>query len=225
MEDLLASIRQAIDNDLGEVRKAVGSSGAGAVKGSMNEMRVRVGGADPRAKAAEITKEINELRSRIGTQRATEPPKPKTPFAQIMAGGLDKPGPRPPSTAIVAAPQLQPEELQAYQDDNDGQYSTYTAEEDWQHEQTYLPAPEHASGYDEFSQPPLISDNAARAANSSFNELAETLMQRAMGERSIEDMTHELLRSMLRDWLDHHLPSMVERLVREEIERVARRGR
>jgi len=30
---------------------------------------------------------------------------------------------------------------------------------------------------------------------------------------------------MLKQWLDEHLPSMVERLVREEIERVARRGR
>jgi cell pole-organizing protein PopZ len=29
---------------------------------------------------------------------------------------------------------------------------------------------------------------------------------------------------MLKQWLDENLPSLVERLVREEIERVARRG-
>ena len=50
-------------------------------------------------------------------------------------------------------------------------------------------------------------------------------MARALGERSIEDMTQDLLKGMLRNWLDAHLPSLVEKLVREEIERVARRGR
>ncbi len=67
--------------------------------------------------------------------------------------------------------------------------------------------------------------STADAANSSFNQLADTLMARALGERSIEDMTQDLLRGMLRSWLDAHLPSLVEKLVREEIDRVARRGR
>ena len=49
-------------------------------------------------------------------------------------------------------------------------------------------------------------------------------MSRALGERPIEDITRELLRTMLKQWLDEHLPALVERLVREEIERVARRG-
>jgi hypothetical protein len=38
-------------------------------------------------------------------------------------------------------------------------------------------------------------------------------------------MTRDLLRGMLKHWLDANLPGLVERLVREEIERVARRGR
>jgi uncharacterized protein len=223
MEDLLASIRQAIDSDLGDVRRSTGSYASGTVKGTMNEMRVRVGINDPRVRASEITKEINELRSKIGTQRPADAPKPKTPFAQIMAGSLDAPAPQAPSTSIVAA--QQPEATPLYHDAAEEQPESYASEGEWHGEQAYLPAPDHALGYDEFSQPQLISEGAARQANSSFNELAETLMQRAMGERSIEDVTHELLRSMLRDWLDHHLPSMVERLVREEIERVARRGR
>ena len=37
-------------------------------------------------------------------------------------------------------------------------------------------------------------------------------------------MAEEMLRPMLQDWLDNNLPTLVERLVREEIERVARRG-
>jgi uncharacterized protein len=38
-------------------------------------------------------------------------------------------------------------------------------------------------------------------------------------------MTRDLLRGMLKQWLDDNLPALVESLVREEIERVARRGR
>jgi uncharacterized protein len=40
--------------------------------------------------------------------------------------------------------------------------------------------------------------------------------------RTLEDLVRELLRPMLRDWLDAHLPPLVERLVREEIQRMSR---
>jgi len=50
-------------------------------------------------------------------------------------------------------------------------------------------------------------------------------MARATGDRGLEDMTRDLLRGMLKTWLDDNLPDLVERLVRDEIERVARRGR
>ncbi len=38
----------------------------------------------------------------------------------------------------------------------------------------------------------------------------------------MEDMAREMLKPMLREWLDDNLPTLVERMVREEIERVAR---
>ena len=40
--------------------------------------------------------------------------------------------------------------------------------------------------------------------------------------RTLEDLVQDMLRPMLKGWLDENLPSMVERLVRAEIERVAR---
>jgi cell pole-organizing protein PopZ len=70
-----------------------------------------------------------------------------------------------------------------------------------------------------------MSPEPAAAAGVAFNRLADTLLSRAMGERSIEEMTKDLLRGLLKQWLDDNLPSLVERMVREEIERVARRGR
>jgi uncharacterized protein len=70
----------------------------------------------------------------------------------------------------------------------------------------------------------MLSPEAAAGAKAAFSHLADTLISRAAGERSIEDITRELLRPMLKQWLDENLPAVVERLVREEIERVARRG-
>lgn len=66
----------------------------------------------------------------------------------------------------------------------------------------------------------LISDRAGRQVAASFNELSEALAARS--RRSMEEMAEEMLRPMLQDWLDNNLPTLVERLVREEIERVAR---
>jgi cell pole-organizing protein PopZ len=40
------------------------------------------------------------------------------------------------------------------------------------------------------------------------------------GETSLEALTRDLLRPALADWLDKHLPPMVERLVAAEIARI-----
>jgi uncharacterized protein len=66
----------------------------------------------------------------------------------------------------------------------------------------------------------LISNATSAAVDSAFNSLAQTvLMQNA---RTLEDLVREMLRPMLKTWLDDNLPGMVERLVRSEIERVSR---
>ncbi|MGZ3322442.1 MAG: PopZ family protein [Xanthobacteraceae bacterium] len=66
----------------------------------------------------------------------------------------------------------------------------------------------------------LLSGAAASAIDSAFNELAHTVQVR--NGRTLEDFIGELLRPMLKTWLDENLPAMVERLVRAEIERVSR---
>ena len=42
------------------------------------------------------------------------------------------------------------------------------------------------------------------------------------GNRTIEDLVKEVMRPMVKDWLDENLPGLTERLVRREIERLAR---
>jgi len=42
-----------------------------------------------------------------------------------------------------------------------------------------------------------------------------------VGGRTVEQLAAELMRPILKEWLDQNLPSMVERLVRAEIKRLA----
>lgn len=69
----------------------------------------------------------------------------------------------------------------------------------------------------------LLSESSSAATQAAFSQLAETITRRALGDRPIADIAQELLRGMLKQWLDENLPTIVERLVREEIERVVRR--
>jgi cell pole-organizing protein PopZ len=69
----------------------------------------------------------------------------------------------------------------------------------------------------------LLSQRASEAVSAAFGTLANTMF--AEGSRSIEDIVREMLKPMLRTWLEDNLPSLVERLVRAEIERVSRGGR
>jgi cell pole-organizing protein PopZ len=66
----------------------------------------------------------------------------------------------------------------------------------------------------------LLSNATAAAVDSAFNALAQTVLMN--NARTLEDLVREMLRPMLKTWLDDNLPRLVERLVRAEIERVAR---
>jgi uncharacterized protein len=66
----------------------------------------------------------------------------------------------------------------------------------------------------------LVSAATSAAVDSAFNTLAQTVL--VQNARTLEDLVREMLRPMLKAWLDDNLPSLVERLVRAEIERVAR---
>src|SRR5215467_5567139 len=66
----------------------------------------------------------------------------------------------------------------------------------------------------------LISTATIAAVDSAFNTLAHTVI--GQNARTLEDLVKEMLRPMLKSWLDDNLPGMVERIVRAEIERVSR---
>lgn len=76
----------------------------------------------------------------------------------------------------------------------------------------------------------LLDDNKAQSLRHSFSAL-QTLSEPGValqivrsGETSLEDMTRDLLRPMLKKWLDTNLPSIVEAMVDREITRITKKG-
>jgi cell pole-organizing protein PopZ len=69
----------------------------------------------------------------------------------------------------------------------------------------------------------LVSLHTGEKVAAAFHELNAAI---AAGQtRSFDEMAEDMLRPMLTQWLDDNLPTLVERLVREEIERVSRGNR
>jgi cell pole-organizing protein PopZ len=77
----------------------------------------------------------------------------------------------------------------------------------------------------------LVSDQAAGAATGAFAKLSQAV-QRTPPELSIADdsgrtteqFIEDMMRPMLREWLDQNLPAMVERIVQREIQKIVRRA-
>ncbi|GAB5388030.1 MAG: hypothetical protein Alpg2KO_09980 [Alphaproteobacteria bacterium] len=89
------------------------------------------------------------------------------------------------------------------------------------------PAPEPEPEPVEVPDEALVSAPAAAAAAGAFSALASNSTDKVgdntiIGADTLAGLTQELLRPMLKDWLDQHLPPLVERLVKQEIERLSR---
>ena len=84
------------------------------------------------------------------------------------------------------------------------------------------PAPREVAFTEPGAEPAgkLLSAAAQASVASSFQALAATT-----SHEMIDSTVRDMLRPMLKQWLDDNLPALVERLVRAEIERVARGGR
>jgi uncharacterized protein len=88
-------------------------------------------------------------------------------------------------------------------------------------------------------EPSLVASSVAGATASAFDRLNQAVEGRRAAPaaemapapslplgnsgKTIEDLVKEMLRPMLKDWIDRSLPPMVERLVEREIERLTRR--
>lgn len=79
---------------------------------------------------------------------------------------------------------------------------------------------------------PLLSKNSEYTASSAFQNLSRAVdikqAQDAIqgtGGKSVDELVKEIMRPFIKDWLNQHLPLVVERLVSKEIDRLAAQAR
>ncbi len=143
------------------------------------------------------------------------------------------PAPEPePEPAQAAAPVFEPEP-EPIEEEDDGALELTEKVESVGDLDVYTPSmhdePE-APAYVEPPPPPLppveVGDGlvgavAASAAASAFGQLSAAIQMPAEG-RTLEDVVRELLRPLLKQWLDENLPGIVQQTVDKEVERIAR---
>lgn len=143
----------------------------------------------------------------LADQMAVEPPRAAS-FRGVDVPDMDVvfaerppvPRPQPASAPMAAEPPAAPPSHPAYEHRD--------------------PQPSRGDQAPVRSEPNLMSATTSAAVDSAFNALAQTVL--VQNGRTLEDLVREMLRPMLKSWLDDNLPGLVERLVRAEIERVSR---
>jgi uncharacterized protein len=73
--------------------------------------------------------------------------------------------------------------------------------------------------------PPLLDDNAAETSRTAFEQLstvAATVPAVAQAN-PLEELVREMLRPLLKQWLDDHLPGLIDEHVKREISRITGR--
>ena len=118
--------------------------------------------------------------------------------------------------AVEVAPPPAQNAFQKVEPEDDLEFAESAASKSMQRPPAYDPPPVEA--------PPrptsILSATTMAAVDSAFNTLAHTVLSN--NARTLEDLVKEMLRPMLKSWLDDNLPGLVERIVKAEIERVSR---
>jgi cell pole-organizing protein PopZ len=225
MEEILASIRRIIADD---EAKPEAASPAAAAKPEKSPA------AAPGAKAPAMN-DIPPSAIPAAQAAAAKPaPAPAASNSQddidAMLAGLDE----ATSEAEIRPPQSEPEVFEltdemAVPDAPQSPFHKIEPEDDL--EFTELAASKASHRQPAFEPPPLespaapppqqiLSHSTVSAVESAFNSLAHTVLSN--NARTLEDLVKEMLRPMLKSWLDDNLPGLVERIVKAEIERVSR---
>lgn len=69
----------------------------------------------------------------------------------------------------------------------------------------------------------MLTDRAQDAAYGAFSKLAQKARIQRGSDVTVEDVIRDEIRPMLRSWVDRHLPPLMERLLQQELDKIARR--
>ena len=216
MEEILASIRRIIaDDEAKPAEKPASLAAKPAVMTDIPPSAIAAAQATP-AKAPEPPPAASNSQDDIdamlaGLDAATSEAEVRPPLPDGEVFDL---------TDEMALPDPHPAPFRKVEPEDDLEFSEAAgAAPRAQHRQ---PAFEPPPLYESPAPPPpqILSRSTVSAVESAFNTLANTVLSN--NARTLEDLVKEMLRPMLKSWLDDNLPGLVERIVKAEIERVSR---
>jgi uncharacterized protein len=200
MEEILASIRRIIADDdaIKPAAKPAAKVEPPPVKAAPPPPSAPMGQDDIDAMLAGL--DAAEAESPAEPEPDREPQEEVLELTEAMAAPEPEPEPKPPSFR-----KIEPHQDVVFEDP-----------EPPPPPRQMVSAPRVAEAVEQ----PLMSAATTAAVNSAFGTLAHTVL--VQNAKTLEDLVKEMLRPMLKGWLDDNLPSLVERMVRAEIERVSR---
>lgn len=221
MEEILASIRRIIADD--EAKPAGEKAAAPAVKPAMKDIPPSMPAAKPAAPApkpapppppapaaSNSQDDIDAMLASLDEATPEADVRPPQPDGEVfeLTDEMALPDP-PPAPATPSFKKVDPQD--------DIEFAEAAAMRTMPPPQpAYEPPPIEMSA----PQQPILSRSTVSAVESAFNSLANTVLSN--NARTLEDLVKEMLRPMLKSWLDDNLPGLVERIVKAEIERVSR---
>lgn len=212
MEEILASIRRIIADDQSLPGRARAKEPNEAEPASLHVLH--------------HPEETAVVEQRAETQAGSEP-SPSETAPMMTQGSIATPQFPSPELPVVepaaAAPALS-DRLEAIHREAQGEAVEKEVATRMDGSNDYFDPPEE---YDRPAALPaqpatLFSTTTNSSVASAFNVLAASRL--ADNSDELLGMAREMIRPLLRTWLDENLPAMVERMVRDEIERVARGG-
>ena len=199
MEEILASIRRIIaDDDANKTAKP-------AAPAPVISTRPALPPAPPPPAAANTQDEIDAMLAKFDS-RSAEPPAPPPP-SDVLDLTEEMAAPAASNEAAMFRT-IDAESSDVVFTDRPAEPAPRAIEEP---RRPAAPLPPDAA---------LISASTIAAVDSAFNTLAHTVI--GQNARTLEDLVKEMLRPLLKSWLDDNLPGVVDRIVRAEIERVSR---
>jgi cell pole-organizing protein PopZ len=235
MEEILASIRRIIADD--EAKPPIAEKAAGSAAAAKPE---KSSAAAPAAKAAAMN-DIPPSAIAVSQAAAPKAPPPVAAAAaapaasnsqddiDAMLAGLDDAtseaeirAPQPDGevfelTDEMALPDAPPSSFHKIDPEDDLEFTETAAARAAHRQPAFEPPPFESPAA---APPQILSRSTVSAVESAFNTLAHTVLSN--NARTLEDLVREMLRPMLKSWLDDNLPGLVERIVKAEIERVSR---
>jgi hypothetical protein len=212
MEEILASIRRIIaDDDTAKpAAKPVASAPAPPPRPAAMPPRTPVPPSPPpRPAAAPSNLDQNDVDAMMAS------------LDSLPGGAADDKDDILELTEQMAAPaEIEPPSFQTIDGQSDVIFTDPPPQPEPPPQQRVAEEPRRPAPQPSLPERNIMSAGTAAAVDSAFNALAQTVL--VQNARTLEDLVREMLRPLLKSWLDDNLPGMVERIVKAEIERVAR---